>query len=167
MIEVPQQRQTLEPKYSPLQIVDAGSIARNPDPTKRTNEAINLSHFKTIAKDVGFVIAHEAIVLVGPHGYGGNHIHRRKEFQVALNGNPVFIYRDEAGRVIEEEMGRDEEGGLKAFVVPEFLPHAVLNPDDQPAAIFEFYDIAPGGHGFADFRKLTPEENLLPASLGQ
>jgi|GEM_PF-2000364 len=151
------------PVYDELQIVPAGAITMNPDPAKQGNEQIDVTNFIEAAHKAAFTVAYFAMVNMAGKRLAGDHIHYRREFQVATLGNPIFIYRNAQGEVLYEPMGRDRHGNLKAFIVPRWLPHAVVNPDDTPATIFELYDIHAIEHPKSEaFRPLTEEESFKP-----
>lgn len=88
-----------------------------------------------------------SVVELSPGAIGGNHKHPRAEAFFALQGKPEFHWLDGAGKKHQESMDR-VEGKFKLFIVPAFVPHAVINRSDEEATMVEFatdaqHDVVP------------------------
>jgi len=48
----------------------------------KDNEAIDLSRMEEAARDMGFAAIERTLMVFGPGGWGGNHMHERREASV-------------------------------------------------------------------------------------
>ena len=106
----------------------------------KDNEAIDLSRMEEAARDMGFAAIERTLMVFGPGGWGGNHMHERREAMFATNGDLTFVYRNEAGDRVEESMGRDADGLVPVYFIPSWEPHLVKNYSGEPATLFELRD---------------------------
>lgn len=83
------------------------------------------------------------IIYMEPHGWGGNHRHKRQEAYVGLGRGLYVIWRDESGERQETPMLPDDHG-LRLFIVPSMMPHMVENRSDDPAVLYELLDLDDG-----------------------
>ena len=121
-----------------IEVFPAGIVTPN---TKKGNEAVDLNRIDRVAEAAGFVIVERTLLTFGPHGWGGNHKHKRQELMIVTSGNPTLVHKDEGGNRMETPMGRDAEGQLKAFFVPSWEPHLVVNNGEEPCTIYELRDL--------------------------
>jgi len=88
---------------------------------------------------VEFEIEERSIVRIPPGQSGGNHKHPRVEAFVAVEGKGMkLVWLDEKNEKHTDLMMGEE---LKLFVIPSYLPHAVVNESDNEMGILiEFSD---------------------------
>lgn len=87
-----------------------------------------------------FLVKERSIVYIPPGQYGGNHKHPRSEAFFGIGSKGLFlVWLDESGQRREAEMvGENQE--LTLFVVPPYVPHAVINRDTSFAVLVEYAD---------------------------
>ena len=83
------------------------------------------------------------LIQIGPHGWGGNHRHRRQEVYVGYGEGLVMIWRDANGERREAPM-TSNDGMLQMVVMPSMVPHLVENRAAAPAILYELLDIDDG-----------------------
>lgn len=85
-----------------------------------------------------FELRETSVVRLPAGEVAGNHRHSRQEAYFCLDEGVVLHWLDEAGRVHVEEMADAEKPRL--FVVPSYVPHAVVNTSMNDVTLLGYAD---------------------------
>lgn len=83
-----------------------------------------------------FTLAEQSLVSIPPGAFGGNHKHPRIEMYIACHKELYLLWLDENGDKHEDVMYDPDK--IKLWIIPPFIPHAVVNRAEEPAVFYEF-----------------------------
>ena len=83
-----------------------------------------------------FVPREQSIVDFEPGATGGNHKHPRTEIFYVHRGELSLYWTNGQGKTKKMKMGPSKNKN-RLFVIPPFVPHAVVNESEKPAVLVE------------------------------
>ena len=105
-------------------------------PTYVREDGLTVINDSSIEFPKDFVVKVRSVVVFPPGSKGGNHKHPRVEIFYSA-GDLTFVYLDESEQKHEISMAPEKEN-YKLFIVPSFLPHAVVNKTDKDLILMEY-----------------------------
>jgi uncharacterized RmlC-like cupin family protein len=91
-----------------------------------------------VVPDINEVFTQSSLISFPPNQAGGNHKHPRVELFGLLSGSLDVLYIDEVGKQCVESMMLPTQDYINLYVIPAFLPHAVVNHSNTYSFMLEF-----------------------------
>ncbi|NTU73651.1 hypothetical protein HGB07_05820 [Candidatus Roizmanbacteria bacterium] len=108
------------------------------EPTYKKENGLWSLNIRDLLPKIEFIPVEQSLILIPPNQFGGNHKHPRTEAFIGVGRRLELIWKDDEGALHEEAMNEEK---LYLFIVPPFVPHAVINKSsDMDAILYEFAD---------------------------
>lgn len=82
-----------------------------------------------------FIPKEQSLISIAPLQFGGNHKHPRMEAFIATSPMKL-VWIDDENRQREEQMYT--AGQITIYLMPPYIPHAVINTSAQSVLLYEF-----------------------------
>lgn len=106
------------------------------EPTYKKDNGTWVLHTNEVVFPEYFTLAEQSLVSIPVGAFGGNHKHPRIEAYIAFHKELYLIWQDENGEKHEENMY--DASNIKLWIIPPFVPHAVVNRAEEDAMFYEF-----------------------------